>query len=189
LTGGAGVNDWAGRAYYRIHSWSPYSAADGYTFSNPASVMIPNPGPKDATVGCTTPTDPDCAAAQAECQMLDATVQIGCLSNRDARWGKRSLGFAGLQSIQAQSAGGGGGNGLRVDNIDILAAGYPFSRKLFINLLRNDADVQDNVYGGADEASLLRCIKEQPALLDAIVAGNGFVPAGGAQLSSPVCGN
>jgi hypothetical protein len=192
--------DWHGRAFYRIHSWSQYMPAQGWDFDLEASVMPPTVDQLTANVNgvCDNAADPDCQALQAECQALDATVQIGCLVGRDARWGKRSLGFAGLQAgLVAPPTNPVPGNRLTGDGVEAQAPGYPFARKLYINTLRAHNLIVDNLYtspvtgNGGDEKDLLNCVMNEDALLADIVADNGFgaLPGGAVTPTTPACGD
>jgi hypothetical protein len=185
--------DHQGHAYNRIHSWDqPPGDPDGGVRNFAAGGFLTDAG----------------------CQKLDATIQIGCLVARDAQHNKRSLGYAGLQAIQASVVDTAGIDKLaypiRLDSQPYTQpiGTYPFARKLYINALYSWATIEENKYGvdprgnlnNGDELSLARCIAASDNVTSTIVqqavVNNGYelnalAPNGGAVVTptTPACGN
>jgi hypothetical protein len=196
ILGATTGTEWVNHAFYRIHAWDGPDSGNG---------NVRNYAVSDGAGGT--------RLADAGCQKLDATIQIGCLVARDAQHNKRSSGFAGLQAVTAAADTAGIdklADPLSLDTFNYTAGfgQYPFARKLYVNSLVPFASIEENKYGqsgvrgntsNGDELSLARCIAASDNVASTIVQtailNNGYdinagAPNGGAVVTptTPACG-
>ena len=104
---------------------------------------------------------------QGQCQLLDATQQIGCFVGTADPC---SIGFAGLGAVQQANA-----DAMRLDGVlpvtaNVQSFAYPLSRKLYLNTLKGFAAI-DNTNGELTFAKN----EATKAEIDYYVNGEGFV--------------